>query len=263
MGRWNGYTDILKGLLTVHDAIRDDFSGISDKLRKYPQFRMFLDSKLGSPIEDATKKLWSDAVINAIRSKLPKGKLSSKVAKGLGSWIGEKANSFMDRVKLLDHYRKGRISVDEYVDRRSTQIQATLVNVVKSAKKFAWIGRQAIYHGLEVLGIPQPDNILGAIASATGVRWAVKKATQTVEKAVKSEKTKRLIEKGIVAVHAGITAVKKSYDYAKEAFIDPVIKKTANFVEKSVERVIDFGKKTTNAVKSGVKKAWSWIKNRF
>lgn len=264
MGFWNGYTNILKGLLSIHDTIRDDFNGIADKLRKKsPQFRIFLDSNLGSSTEAATKKIWADSIINGIRDHLPKGRLTERLANGLGSWIGEKANGFMDRVKLMDHYRKGRIGVDDYMRKRSVQIQGTLINIAQKAKKFAWIGRHAIYGGLEAMGIPQPDSILGKVSEATGIRWVVKKINNGVEKLLKSEKARQLCERGVTEFHAGITAIGQACKTVKENGLDPVIEKTAEFVGKTVDKVVDFGKKTYSAVKTGTKKVFKWIKSFF
>lgn len=264
MGFWNGYTDVLKGLLSIHDTIRDNFNGIADKLRKKsPQFRMFLDSDLGSPIEVATKKLWGDSIINGIRNHLPEGRLTEKLANGLGSWIGEKANSFMDRVKLLDHYRKGKITVDDYMRKRSVQVQGTLINIAQKAKKFAWIGRKAIYSGLEALGVPQPETTLGTISEATGVRWIVKKTTDGIEKLAKSEKARQLCERGITEFHAGVTKIELACRTVKKEVIDPVIEKTAELVEKTVDTVVDFGRKSFSAVKAGVQKVFKWLKSRI
>lgn len=57
MGILSGYIKTLKGLLVTHDACKFNFGGIPNLLKKVsPQFRMFLDSKLDSPTENATKK---------------------------------------------------------------------------------------------------------------------------------------------------------------------------------------------------------------
>ena len=91
----------------------------------------------------------------------------------------------------------------------------------------------------------------------------VKKVNNGVEKLVKSEKMRQLCERGITEFHAGVTAIGQACKTVKEKMIDPVIEKTAEFVGETIDKVVDFGKKTYSAVKTGVKKVFKWIKSIF
>ena len=270
MGILSGYIKTLKGLLATHDACKFNFGGIPNLLKKVsPQFRMFLDSKLDSPTENATKKMWADSIVGGIRSKFPKNKLSQKVATGLGNWIGEKANSFMDRVKLLHQYHQGRITIDQYLDKRATQIQSTFVNVTNKLKHFAWFGRKLINSQLEELGIPEPDSKLGKVLEATGIRTVVKKIGKGVENVIKSEKTKEVIKAGILTVHKGVTSMSDAWRTVKERVVEPVLNTIANVAEKTVEAIPVIAKKTVEAVKEGwkttketAKKVLNWLRGK-
>lgn len=259
-----GYLETLKGLLATHDACKHDFWGLPDYLKKKsPQFRMFLDSDLTSSIGIAIKKQWADAIITSVRSHFPKNEKGEKIATKIGSWIGEKANSFMDRVKLTHHYYNGRITIDQYLDRRSEQIQATFINVVDKCKKNSWILRTAIYSQLEQWGVPNPQDTIGTILKVTGIRAATKKVTTLVDKAVKSPKTKELIQAGIATFHEGVNLVTKAYHTVQEKVIHPVVKTISNGIKRAPESVVKCAAKGYQAVKQGVQKAFNWVKNKL
>ena len=270
MGILSGYIKTLKGLLATHDACKFNFGGIPNLLKKVsPQFRMFLDSKLDSQTENVTKKMWADSIVGGIRNIFPKNNLSQKVATGIGNWIGEKANSFMDRVKLLHQYHQGRISLDQYLDKRSTQIQSTFVNITNKLKYFAWFGRKLISNQLEELGVPEPDSKIGKILEATGIRTVVKKVVAGIENITRSEKTKEVIKAGVLTVHKGITIISDACKTVKERVVEPVLNTIATVAEKSVEAIPVIAKKTIEAVKEGwkttketAKKVWNWLRGR-
>lgn len=260
MGLLSGYIDTLKGMLTTHDACKFNFGGIPNILKKVsPQFRMFVDSEFDSPIENATKKMWADSIVGGLRNKFPKNKLSQKMATGLGNWIGEKANSFMDRVKLMHQYHQGTITIDQYLDRRSTQVQASMVNIVNKAKKLAWMGRKFIHAKLEEMGVPEPESTIGNILEATGIRTLTKKIGDGIEKVVKSEKTRELIQAGIATVHKGITAISDACTTVKERVVEPVLQTIAKAAETTVEVVTTVAKKTWETGKKTVKIIWGLI----
>lgn len=257
-----GYLETLKGLLATRDACKHDFGGLPDYLKKKsPQFRMFLDSDLTSSISIAIKKQWSDAIVNNIRSHFPKNEKADKLAIKIGNWIGEKTNSFMDRVKLTHHYYKGRITIDQYLDKRSEQIQANFINVVDKCKKNSWIIRAAIYSHLEQWGIPNAETLVGNILKVTGVRAITKKTTAIIDKVVKSPKTKELIQAGIATVHEGVNLVTKACRTINEKVVQPVVRTIAKVIERPAEKVVECAVKGYNALKTGVQKGWNWIKN--
>ena len=258
-----GYIETLKGLLATRDACKHDFGGLPDYLKKKsPQFRMFLDSDLTSSISIAIKKQWSDAIINSVRSHFPKSEKMNKFATGLGNWIGEKANSFMDRVKLTHHYYTGRISIDQYLDRRSEQIQATFINIADKCKKNSWIIRAAIYSHLEQWGVPNAETLVGNILKVTGIRALTKKVTSVVDKVVKSQKTKDFIQAGIATVHEGVNLVTKAYNTVKEKVVQPVVKTIAKAIERPAEIIVDCAVKGYQAAKRGIQKGWNWLKEK-
>lgn len=257
-----GYLETLKGLLATRDACKHDFGGLPDYLKKKsPQFRMFLDSDLTSSIGIAIKKQWADAIITGIRSHFPKNEKAEKVATKIGNWIGEKANSFMDRVKLAHHYYNGRITIDQYLDKRSEQIQATFINVVDKCKKNSWILRSAIYSQLEQWGVPNPQDTIGTILKVTGIRTATKTVTTLVDKVVKSPKTKELIQAGIATFHEGVNLATKACRTINEKVVQPVVKTIAKAIERPAKMVVECAAKGYNALKTGVQKGWNWLKN--
>ena len=257
-----GYLETLKGLLATRDACKHDFGGLPDYLKKKsPQFRMFLDSDLTSSIGCRIKKQWADAIITGIRSHFPKNEKAEKVATKIGNWIGEKANSFMDRVKLAHHYYNGRITIDQYLDKRSEQIQATFINVVDKCKKNSWLLRTAIYRKLELWGVSNPQDMMATILKVTGVRTATKTVTTLVDKVVKSPKTKELIQAGIVTFHEGVNLATNACRTINEKVVQPVVKTIAKAIERPAEIIVDCAVKGYQAAKRGIQKGWNWLKN--
>lgn len=260
MGLLQGYIETLEGALAIHDACTFNFGGLPDCLKQVsPQFRMFLDSDFGSPIEKVTKEMWADSILEGCRNKFPQNKLGQKLAVGLGCWIGEKANGFMDRMKLLHQYHYRKITIQQYADIRSTQVQATMINIADKAKKCAWMGRLALRKGLELVGIPMPETLLGQIAEATGIRKVVKWVGDGVEKIVRSEKTKNLIRNGVVLVHSGITAISNACKVIKEEVVEPVLETIADVAKVTVKTLTSVAKKGWNFAKSVSSKIWSFI----
>ena len=88
------------------------------------------------------------------------------------------------------------------------------------------------------------------------------KALKPVGKYV-GEKSKQLLEKGIVTYQKGVAEVKRVSKEIKENIIDSVVEKAAEVVKTTVTTVVDFAKKTTSSVKAGFKKAWNWFKSKI
>lgn len=251
MGLFSGLSRIIRGLtMSVESTLLLPFRDKADKLReKSPEFRMFLDSKLGSPIETATKKLWADSMVGNIRDILPKGKISTAVANVWGNTIGDKACRIMDRKKLKDHYKKGWITVDEYAERRANQIQANFINRIKRPVMNA---RELI----KQVGLGKAlDKFDDFIKPA---KDAIKKVLDPVTDFV-SEKCGNLMKKGIATFHRGVNEVRRLGNEIKEKYVKPVINKAADVIETAATKVYDFGKKSVEAVKTGVIKVWKWI----
>ena len=254
MGLFSGWTKILRGLKHAVEApLLAPFKDKADELRSIPEFQMFLDSPLGSPIESRTKKIMADSILGNMRDLLPKGKYGTALANVWGSTIADKASRIMDKKKLKEHFKKGWISVDEYADRRATQIQANLVVRLKrpimDSRAF-----------LEEVGFKETldkvDRFLKPITDKIG------KALKPVGKYV-GEKSKQLLEKGIVTYQKGVAEVKRVSKEIKENIIDSVVEKAAEVVKTTVTTVVDFAKKTTSSVKAGFKKAWNWFKSKI
>ena len=175
----------------------------------------------------------------------------------------------MDRVKLIHQYHQGRITIDQYLDKRATQIQSTFVNITNKLKHFAWFGRKLLNSQLEEIGVPEPDSKIGKVLEATGIRTVVRKIGKGIENVIKSEKTKEVIKAGILTVHKGVTIISDACKTVKERVVEPVLNTIANAAEKTVEAIPIIAKKTVEAVKEGwkttketAKKVWNWLRGK-
>ena len=97
MGLFKGWTNILRGLKHAVEApLLQPFKDKADLLmNNSPQFRMFLDSTLGSPIEPKIKKIWADSILANMRDLIPEGKYGSALAEVWGNAIADKACRIM------------------------------------------------------------------------------------------------------------------------------------------------------------------------
>lgn len=251
MGAFSSLVKIIRGIkMSVESVLLLPFRDKADNLRnKSPEFRMFLDSDLGSPIETPTKKIWVDAMVGELRDVFPKGKISTAVANVWGNTIGDKAARIMDRKKLKDHYKKGRISVDEYAEKRATQIQANFINrlkrpIMSTRELMKQVGLGKALDKVDEFLKPAKDEI--------------KKVLDPISDAV-AKKSKNLMEKGIATFHKGIAEVRRIGGKIKEDVIKPVVEKTSKVIEKTVSAIEEFAEHPIDSVKKGFKKVWNWI----
>lgn len=249
MGLIDGYIKILQGFTQGQDALQINTGFHDDLAKRNPVYRMFLDSEMNSETEIAVKKMRVDAHVSSIRNKLPRGRITDKLATFIGTRIGDAENSVLDRVKLRYKYSKGQITLDEYQDIRSTQIQATIVNVYKKTK---WMARHAL---ATAFGFDENSST----ASKFGFGYLIRKGEKLVEKALSSEPAKKVLKAAVATVHAGVAAVKKTYDTVKEYVIDPVITTVGNVAKATKEALVEFGHK----VEKAAGKAADWVEEKW
>lgn len=249
MGLIDGYIKILQGFTQGQDALQINTDFHDYLAKRNPVFRMFLDSDFNSETEIAVKKMRVDAHVAGIRNKLPKGKISEKLATFIGTRIGDAENAVLDRTKLRYKYSKGQITLDEYQDIRSTQIQATIVNIYKKTK---WIARHALK---SLFGFDEDSST----ASKLGFGFLIRKGEKLVEKELSSEPVKKVLKAAVATVHTGVVIVKKAYDTVKEFVIDPVIQTVGKVVKKGAEALVEFGHKAEKAVG----KAVDWVEDKW
>ena len=249
MGLIDGYIKILQGFTQGQDALQINTDFHDYLAKQNPVYRMFLDSNINSETEIAVKKLRVDSHISSIRNKLPQGKITEKLATFIGTRIGDAENAVLDRIKLRYKYSKGQITLDEYQDIHSTQIQATIVNVYKKTK---WMARHAL---AALFGFDENSST----ASKFGFGYLIRKGEKLVEKALSSEPAKKVLKAAVATVHAGAVVVKKAYDTVKEYVVDPVIQTVGKAVKKTTEAIVDFGHKAEKAVG----KAVDWVGDKI
>lgn len=251
MGLFSAFSRIFRGIkMSVESTLLMPFRDKADNLRKKsPEFAMFLDSKLGSPIEVATKKIWADTILNDVREFLPKYRITQAVASVWGNTIGDKAGRIMDRKKLKDHYKKGWISVEEYAEKRATQIQANFVNRLK----------RPIMNTRELMKQMGFGKALDKFDEFTKpVRDKIKKIAEPITDFA-AEKTKNLLEKGITTFQNGIREIKQFGDSIKENIAVPVVKKAAELVGIPSSAAEEFARHPVETIKRGIKKVWKKI----
>lgn len=247
MGLFSGFSRIIGGIrMSIEAPLLIPFRDKADKLRDIsPQFRMFLDSDLGSSIEAATKKMWADSMVTSIRDILPDGKISTAIANVWGNTIGDKAGRIMDKKKLKYHYKKGWITVDEYAEKRANQIQANLINRLK----------RPIANARELMNQVGLSEVVDKVDEfVKPIKDTVKEVFGPVASNI-SQKSRNLMQKGIATFHRGVNELRE----IREEYVKPVIEKTAKVIKTAATVVYDFGKATVDKVIVVTNKVWKWI----
>lgn len=216
------------------------------------EVRMFLDSELGSPIEQVVEKAWTASCCKAVKSCLPTSfKWVNDVAERIGVFIARSGMNLADMTKLNYQYGKGMITLDKYSTEFADRTLAIAKSVVTvSYRNLRHLADHGVYITTKVISqsLEVPQEAAEQIASTVskGINFLLICAKKPIMKLIESEGAKTVVAACVKTVCKGVDVIKEE--------APKVVNKIATVVHKSVEQVKSIAQSVVSGTKVAIKK---------
>lgn len=244
-------------------------SAVNYSKEKNPLIRMYYDSELGSPIEQAVEKAYAASAYDTLKSIVPDWKPAKAICKSIGNWIAHKKVQALDVSKVVYHISTGRISKDEAYHEIAKRTTSGLFTLGKLASR---AGHAVAWATGKLSDTFLPEGTTDLIKK--GFDLVAGETLRRVRNKIFSEENKqrvtKFVEHGLRVAHTATKKVIETADHVLEKtgevvdrtveFIGDVAKKIGEDTKPFREKVVNTAKTIGTAVKEGAKKIWNKIK---
>lgn len=244
-------------------------STVNYSKEKNPLIRMYYDSELGSPIEQAVEKAYAASAYDTLKKFVPDWRPAKAMCKSIGNWIAHKKVQALDVSKVVYHISTGRITKDRAYSEIAKRTTSGLFALGKLASR---AGHAVAWATGKLSNTLLPEGTTDIIKK--GFDLVAGETLRRVRNKIFSEENKqrvtKFVEQGLRVAHTATRKVIETVDRVVEKtgesvdrtvkFISDVAKKIGEETKPFREKVVNTAKTIGSAVIKGAKKFWEKIK---